>query len=241
MTPSGSQLEYLQPFSPDELPELAGGWEQRELKAGGSIFKIIRPAQPDRLLDTKETLAAHEAHGYMPYWGYLWPSTFDICAVLQQATFPAGTPALELGAGIGLVGIYAMTRGLDVIFSDYDRTSVRLALTNAALNGFPNARGIYLDWRDPPDAQFPMILGCEVIYEQSNHAPILNVLDKMLTPDGECWLADPRRHTADMFISLAKSRGYQLIQHPHQHEPYDTSANVEVDFTTDVWVLTKSR
>lgn len=238
--PSDLDLEYLQPFPPDELPQLAGGWEQRELKAGDRTFRIIRPAQPDALLDTAETLAAHASHGYMPYWGYLWPSTFDMCAALQTADFPTGLPTLELGAGIGLAGIYALTRGLDVTFSDYDRTSVRLALTNATLNGFPNARGIYLDWRDPPAAQFPLILGCEVIYEEGNHGPILDVLDKLLAPDGECWLADPRRHTADKFVERAKSRGFSLTSHPYQHEPYDTSAATTVDFVTDIWILKKS-
>ena len=57
------------------------------------------------------------------------------------------------------------------------------ALTNAVLNGFPDAQGIYLDWHHPPDSQFPLILGCEVIYEQGNHGPILDVLDHMLAYD----------------------------------------------------------
>lgn len=235
------ELEYLQPFAPDELPELAGGWEQKELTAGGHKFRIIRPAAPDALLDTPETLAAHESYGYMPYWGYLWPAAFDLCAALAAADLPKGIRTLEIGAGIGLAGLGALAEGLDVVFSDYDRTSVRLALTNAVLNGFPDAQGVYLDWHHPPDCQFPLILGCEVIYEQANHGPILDVLDRMLAPDGECWLADPRRHTADKFVALAKDRGYDLTCQSRPHRPYDTSATMTIDMTTDIWILRKNK
>lgn len=239
MTHLRDELEYLQPFAPDELPELAGGWEQKELTAGGHKFRIIRPAAPDALLDTPETLAAHESYGYMPYWGYLWPAAFDMCTALAAANFPKGLSTLEIGAGIGLAGLGALAQGLDVVFSDYDRTSVRLAITNAVLNGFPDARGVYLDWNHPPDRQFPLVLGCEVIYEQGNHGPILDVLDRMLAPDGECWLADPRRHTADKFVSLASARGWNLTCQSRRHEPYDTSARLTTDMTTDIWILRK--
>lgn len=233
------ELEYLQPFPPDDLPELAGGWEQKELTAGGQKFRVIRPAQPDALLDTAETLAAHASYGYMPYWGYLWPAAFDMCTAISTVDFPKGLRTLEIGAGIGLAGLGALARGLDVVFSDYDRTSVRLALTNAVLNGYPQAQGIYLDWNHPPTAQFPLILGCEVIYEQGNHGPILDVLDHMLAPDGQCWLADPRRHTAEKFVALARSRGYELTCQSETHRPYDTSASLAVDMTTDIWILRK--
>ena len=228
-----AELEYLEPFSPDCLPDLAGGWEHKDLTVSGQKFRLIRPAQPDALLDTPETLAAHAADGYMPYWGYLWPTAFDMVSALLAADLPDGWPTLELGAGIGFAGLGGLARGLDVVFSDYDRTSVRLALTNAVLNGFPDAQGIFLDWRDPPDSQFPLILGCDVIYERTNHGPILDVLDQMLAADGECWLADPGRHQSDEFVALAKSRGYNVGCRHEPRQPFATRP----DGITDIWVL----
>ncbi len=235
MMPLRPELEYLEPYPADELPDLAGGWEQRELTAGGHKFRVIRPAQPDALLDTPETLAAHESHGYMPYWGYVWPTAFDMVTALLATDLPKGLPTLEIGAGVGLAGLGALVCGLNVVFSDYDRTSVRIALTNATLNGFPEAQGVYLDWRRPPDTQFPLILGCDVIYEKTNHSLILDVLDHMLAADGQCWLADPGRHTADEFVALAKTRGYELERRIEPRQPFATRP----DGTTDIWILRK--
>ena len=230
------ELEFLTPFAPDELPEIAGGWEQKEVVVSGRTFRLIRPANPDALLDDPEVLKANVADNYMPYWGYLWPAALEMSKAILAAGLPAGTPTLEVGAGIGLAGLAGLAAGLNVDFTDYDRTSVRLALSNAELNGFTQARGAFLDWRQAPDIQFPLILGCEVIYEKANHAPILNVLDHMLQPDGACWLADPGRHTVDQFLELAKSRGFAIEQRQIQREPFPTRP----DGVTDIWIVRKS-
>ena len=231
-----TELEYLQPFPPDALPALAGDWEQKELSIEARKFRVIRPANPDALLDTPETLAAHEADGYMPYWGYVWPTAYDMGLAVLQSEFPKGLPTLEIGAGIGLAGLAALAHGLDVVFSDYDRTSVRLALTNAVLNGYPQAQGVFLDWRHPPDTQFPLILGCDIIYEKGNHSPILGLLDVMLAQNGECWLADPGRHSADDFVALARSRNFTVGHQQIPRQPYATRP----DGITDIWILRKT-
>lgn len=228
-------LEFLTPYAPDGLPEIAGGWEQKEFTVTGRVFRLIRPANPDALLDDPEVLKLNIADDYMPYWGYLWPTSLDMAKFILAAKLAPGLPTLEVGAGIGLAGLAGLAAGLDVIFTDYDRTSVRLALSNAVLNGFPTARGAFLDWRDAPDLQFPLILGCDVIYEKANHEPILNVLDHMLAPDGECWLADPGRHQADAFLELAKSRSYHLERRQVVREPFPTRPAG----MTDIWIVTK--
>jgi predicted nicotinamide N-methyase len=120
-----------------------------------------------------------------------------------------------------------------VVFSDYDPQSVRLALYNAAQNGFPNARGTIVDWRSPPSTRYPLILGCDLIYEQQNHEPILHVIDVMLAPGGVCWLADPGRHQADAFVRLARSRGYPLEQRVVPREPFPGRP----DGTTSLWLV----
>src|SRR6476646_4335659 len=108
---SSATLEYLKPFPAESLPELAGGWEHKELTVAGHKFRLICPAKPDALLDTPETLAAHQADGYMPYWGYLWPTALDMVHALLTSDFPNGLPTLEIGAGIGLAGIGGLARG----------------------------------------------------------------------------------------------------------------------------------
>lgn len=195
-------------FSP--LPDVAGGWTTDVVDLGFCALELVRPALPDALLDDPLVLEANRLDDYMPYWSYLWPAAVPMARSLAHAAWPPGARVLELGSGIGLVGLAALARGWDVTFSDYDETSLALCRLNALRNGFPAARTLRLDWRAPTSLQFPVILGCEVIYERRNHAPILDVLDRMLAPAGCCWIGDPGRTQAPPFCELARSRGYAV-------------------------------
>jgi predicted nicotinamide N-methyase len=143
--------------------------------------------------------------------------------------------ALEIGAGIALTGLTALTCGLAVTFSDYDQRAIDLALFNARQNDLDcHAEGLLLDWREPIDRQFPVIFGCDVIYERQNHRPILGLLEKMLARDGACWITDPGRHQADAFLELLarspfQSRHRTLVREPYPGRPAGT---------TNLWVLT---
>ena len=76
-------------------------------------------------------------------------------------------PALEIGCGLGLAGLVALGRGWHVTFTDYDEGALEFVRRSAAVNGFEPATYATrrLDWRDPPDQQFPVILGADVLYE----------------------------------------------------------------------------
>ena len=145
------------------------------------------------------------------------------------------THALEIGAGIALTGLAALARGLSVTFSDYDQQAIDLALFNARQNGLEqHAEGLLLDWRHPIDRQFPVIFGCDVIYEKQNHRPILGLLQKMLAQDGQCWITDPGRHQADAFLELLPASPFQSRHRTLVREPYPgRPAGM-----TNLWVLT---
>jgi predicted nicotinamide N-methyase len=192
------------------LPEIPGGWSAKEIRVLDRMFRVTLPADPDAFLDDPAVHAAHEIDEYMPYWPYLWPAAYAMSAAVLRENWPPGAAALEIGAGIGLVGLAALSRGLRVTFSDYQATAVELALRNARENGFPNAEGLLLDWRAPLDRKFPIILGCDVVYEIRNHAPILDVLDRMLAEEGVCWIGDGGRQHAHAFCELANRRSFHV-------------------------------
>lgn len=218
---SKTNLPDLQELSAFEsLPPIAGGWATKDYRVGTCSLTLTLPAQPDALLDDPEVLAAHEIDGYMPYWGYLWPTSLETAAALLREAWPPNTTFLELGAGIGVSGLAALSAGLPVTFSDYDQQAVRLALFNARQNGFAAARGLMLDWRNPGREKFSLIVGCDVIYEVRNHAPILDVLEAMLDPNGVCWITDPGRHQADPFVQQAKARGFSVTLEQLAREPF---------------------
>lgn len=90
---------------PDELPSITGGWTDREWTIEGHSFRMTLPAVPDALLDDNEVHEAFDRDEYMPYWAFLWPSALKMVATILRTEWPAGSEVLELGAGIGLVGL----------------------------------------------------------------------------------------------------------------------------------------
>jgi predicted nicotinamide N-methyase len=225
--------EILSAYSPESLPAIPGGWATREIAVADRVIKVTLPAQPDALLDAPEVLEAHSRDGYMPYWGYLWPTALDMAVAVLKATLPAGSEALEIGAGVGLVGLAGLAAGLHVVFSDYEPKAVRLALLNAAQNAWPHAAGLVLDWRRPLSRQFPLIWGCDVIYENQNHGPILDLIEKMLAPGGDAWLADPDRHKTPAFVALARQRGFQVERRRLERQPVPGRP----DGPTNLWIV----
>lgn len=192
------------------LPDIPGGWTTRCIEAAGRSFQITLPASPDAFLEDRAVLEASRRDDYMPYWPYLWPAALPMGEAVARADWPAGAEVLEIGAGIGWVGLVALSRGYRVTITDYQATAVELALFNARANGFADARGEVLDWRQPADRRYPVIVGCDVLYEVRNHAPILDLLDRMLEPRGAAWFGDAGRQHASPFIREAMERGYSV-------------------------------
>jgi predicted nicotinamide N-methyase len=129
-------------------------------------------------------------------------------AVLQHAWNP-GTPALELGAGVGLVGLAACHAGLNVVFTDYDPLAVDLCVHNAHRQGFPQARGAVVDWEAPPRDKYPLIFGCELLYEDRNHDLLIPLLQQQLSDDGVAWFGDGGRVRAERFCRLLSEHGFR--------------------------------
>lgn len=202
-----------------ELGDIPGGWQTQRIACGGREFDITLPADPDAFLDDPATIDEHERTDYMPYWPYLWPAAHRMAALVMNADWPSRRSVLEIGSGIGLVGLAAAARGDDVTFSDYRDESVTLSLYNARQNGFTDCRGLQLDWRHPPEERFDVLLGCEVIYERGNHEPILDLIAAMLSPGGICWIGDPGRHTADLFTADARTRSFSVQLYNEHGQP----------------------
>ena len=199
------------PADPDVLPEIPGGWQVQVADLGGTPLRLQRPVSPDLFLDDERVAEENERNDYMPYWAFLWPAAHSMAtAVYHAAEWPSGSEVLELGAGLGVVGLASMLRGDRVVFSDYDETALHVCRLNARLNGLADPELMKIDWRDPPERHFPVIIGCEVTYDAATHAALLELFDKMLAPDGVIWIGDPGRYQGARFHAAAAERGWQI-------------------------------
>ncbi|MGB3765771.1 MAG: 50S ribosomal protein L11 methyltransferase [Phormidesmis sp.] len=204
------------PFIHTTPAEAVSQLTDQTVEIGGCAFQISYPGNADQLLDHPSTQAAFNADEYMPYWAELWPAAHMLgtALVAQQAalskTLAKGATALEIGCGVGLPGIVALSLGYHVIFSDYDATAVDFATRNATANGLNNFKTLPLDWRTPPDFQVPLILAADVIYEERNIEPLVAFIQTVLSPTGICLLSDPDRSTKGGFCYALKQAKLQV-------------------------------
>jgi predicted nicotinamide N-methyase len=183
---------------------------------GGRNLRVLRPADPDRLLDGPDVQAMNRHDDYMPYWAYLWPGAYFLAEAVAREPEGPGVEALEIGCGLGLAGLVALGRGWHVTFSDYDEAALEFVRRSVEANGFDPARYATrsLDWRDPPDEQFPVILGADVLYECRLVPMVANLLARMLAADGYALIAGPYRIATQGFAHALDPLGLKYEAEP---------------------------
>jgi predicted nicotinamide N-methyase len=214
-------MDCLKPRTMITPREALGPTERSRILIGGQGFIIDRPTQTDRLLDQPYVHEAFAADEYLPYWADLWPAARMLAKAIMRQSWQLGQEAIELGCGLGLPGIVALSRGLRVVFSDYDQTALQFAEDNAVLNGYTNFRTLLMDWRCPPqDLHVPIILASDLIYEMRNIKPIVTAIKRMLLPDGICLLTDQNRSFAEALRDQLGAAGLPFTtESMHAGEP----------------------
>ena len=196
------------------------------LDVAGQTIDLLAPVDPDALLDDPIVEQRYKADNYLPYWPIIWPSGLMLAErILSANTSPPLPPlstqhsalstqskAIDLGCGLGTTGIAAGLRGWHVTLTDYDPEAVEFAGHNALRNGVPaeRVRAIHMDWRQPLDEKFPWVLASDVLYERRLHAILLGAVKALLAPDGEAWVSDPQRTSAEDFPLAAVEAGFKV-------------------------------
>lgn len=197
-----------QPVLPRTPPEVLGPPVRERVIVEDKTFLIERPGDSDRIMDHPEVRSMFAAQQYMPYWADLWPASRMLAKAIVRESWPAGVEALEIGCGLGLPGIAALSVGLRVAFSDCDATALEYAAANARLNGFDNFRLLTLDWSTPPkDLQVPVVLASDLLFEIRNVEPIVNLIRSVLAPEGVCLLTDQDRVPAHVLREALPASG----------------------------------
>ena len=169
---------------------------------------IELPSSQDQVLEEAIQCARSGSSDCDPYWGSLWPTALTTAGMILRRTWPSRLRALELGCGIGVAGIAALIAGHDVTFADHASSAVKLAISNAALNGFKDTNGMVFDWQQPPTDQFDFIVASDVLYDAAGYAPLLRTLEATLSDHGVAWIGDPGRVNAPRFAELAVRHGW---------------------------------
>jgi len=205
----------MEPSSPAPVPESLwdqlGPIEREKVIVDDLVLAIEHPQESRGLLDHPAVHRAYVQDEYMPYWTELWPASRMLAKVIRRETWTPGTTVVEIGCGLGLPGIVALSMGLSVTFTDYDGCALRFAAQNARLNGFTDFRCLQLDWRNPPeDLSASVILAADIVYETRHVAPILTCIKKILDPAGFCLLTDLDRLPAGFLAQALAEEGLKF-------------------------------
>lgn len=200
-------------------PSYRGPLVVSTIPLAGRSLKLVRPADPDTLLDDPNVRARNDRDGYMPYWAYLWAASTMLAEAVANHWGEAGDSPLvilELGCGLGLGGLAAMSLGHRVCFSDYDASALDLVGLSVRENALPLDRfsTLAIDWREPPDLHFDRIIAADVLYEARLVPMVADVLARMLAPGGEALIATPPRSSAGAFPDAAARAGLSVQAQP---------------------------
>jgi len=191
-------------FAGESIP---GGWSQRAVTINGLSFRLTLPADPEQVLDQT---AADNREDRDPYWAELWPAALSTAKFVLEHAWTPEAHCLEIGCGIGLLGMAAQAAGLKVTITDKDPRAVRLAVHNAQENGLAKPDSQVLDWHSTIAESYAVVLASDVLYERTEHLPLLDFLRRTLTATGVCWIGDPGRSHASEFVHNANQTGWQV-------------------------------
>jgi predicted nicotinamide N-methyase len=177
------------------------------VEIGGRTYRLLIPASAEALIDGGD----FERDERLPYWAELWPSAIALARVLAQVTL-AGKRAIELGCGVGLPTVVALSRGAEVLATDHYEAALAFAAYNARLNVGLEPETALLDWHAPeaePLGTFDLVFAADVLYERRNAPALADLVPRLLAPGGEAVFADPRRKDAPPFLELMWERGFE--------------------------------
>lgn len=182
------------------------------LPCSAGTMQIRRPAELDPLLDA----ATGDPEQNLPYWAEIWPSGVALAAAIHRdPNALRGKRVVELGCGLGVTAIAALQAGADLLATDYAAEALALCAFNCLDQAGREPRTVQMNWRNPSGALrktagegFPIVLAADVLYEARDVDPLLGLIDWLVAPGGELWLAEPGRPPAQRFLDALREWGW---------------------------------
>ena len=173
----------------------------------GETLEILQIADLEALVDR---LAREAGNGQitLPYWAKIWPAAMLLSHFLPHLGPGEGRSLLELGAGVGVCGLFAARRGFDVLITDINPDALLFSRINILQNGLSDrAHVARADFAaDRLGRRFDVILGAEVLYIEDLYRGLCKFLLAHIATDpaAEVVLIKDFTRRAGRFMALAE-------------------------------------
>ena len=161
-------------------------------------FRFFTPKSIDKFIDPGDIF-----HDF-PLWSKIWEASIILSEYLSGMPVDSEKRFLEIGCGMGVVGVVASGFGHRVTMTEYNPDALSFAKANARTNLSADDDGpeiTELDWGNPRlEGLFDYIIGSEVIYKEKDYQPILKFFETFIKPSGEIILAEGVRKTSMEFF-----------------------------------------
>jgi len=172
---------------------------ERELTIGDRSYRFLVPQGIDCYINDGDPM-----HNF-PLWAKIWKASLALADHLAGMPKKGAGSILEIGAGLGVAGIVAASRGHRVTLTEYDEDALAFARANAAINGCRDLNVRRLDWHTPDFTEpFDTIAGSEVVYHERDFDSLMNLFANFLKPGGRVILSMKPRRSAMMFLERAR-------------------------------------
>jgi predicted nicotinamide N-methyase len=143
-----------------------------------------------------------------PFWVKIWEASIVLTDHLIRIGLEKEKDILEIGAGMGITGLFLGAFGYKVTITDYEEDALQLVRMNAEHNELHSVSVKKLDWNNPQvTGKYDIICGSELIYNETFIRPIINLFRKYLRPKGTIFLAhDLQRKCVVQFVGLVPGR-----------------------------------
>jgi predicted nicotinamide N-methyase len=160
------------------------------VKIDGHALTLFTPASLDRFIDPNDLM-----HDF-PLWAKIWEASGLLASYLFRLPPDPQKTMLEIGCGLGMVGIAAAKAGHRITMTEINPDALNFARANALANGCPELAIQRLDWNAPQvTRRFDYIVGSETVYRSEDIDGLEALFDRHLRPDGIIVLAEGVRRT----------------------------------------------
>jgi predicted nicotinamide N-methyase len=167
----------------------------------GHALTLFTPVSIDRFIDPNAPMQN------FPLWTKIWKASILLASYLASMPPIPMKTMLEIGSGLGMVGIAASKAGHLITMSERDPDALNFARANALANGCPELAIEKLDWHAPQlDRRFDYIVGSETVYKTEDIDGLDALFDQYLNPDGKIIMAAGIRRTSVDFWERMRHR-----------------------------------